>query len=46
MEMTQVLTGLVGWMVLSVPVSLMLGAFMGMGARVPATVRVRSSERR
>lgn len=45
MEMSQVLTGLVAWVVFSVPASLLLGAFMGMGNKGPATVRARASNR-
>lgn len=32
MELSQVLTAVVGWAVLSMPVSLLIGAFMGRGS--------------
>jgi hypothetical protein len=47
MELSQVLTAFIGWAVVSVPVSLLIGAFMGHGSQAPddVAVPVRASRR-
>jgi hypothetical protein len=40
MELSQVLTAIVGWAVLSVPVSLLIGAFMSRGSRTGGEIAI------
>jgi hypothetical protein len=42
MDFSQVLTAVTGWVAFSVPVSLLIGAFLALGSKAPQEIPVRS----
>jgi hypothetical protein len=46
MDFSQAFAAFVGWAVLSVPVSLLIGAFIGRGSEMPMPMAVRTTNPR